>query len=185
MGSEESEPRLSCLCGTHFTNGVASRLFLLPSSYTEWVILLLEEEKKGRREKGGKTRQKQAHAASRFMGCFGNGLSGEASRTSLFTGHIHGNLSEMFPPKRPGKGSFCFFTPWSDLNITHPGLTRPRGSLSSMLYPLEHLPAVRCARTGQRALKGQSAILSALFTLSCKLFQSGPPTPVQISRALG
>lgn len=143
MGSEESEPRLSCLCGTHFTNGVASRLFLLPSSYTEWVILLLEEEKKGRREKGGKTRQKQAHAASRFMGCFGNGLSGEASRTSLFTGHIHGNLSEMFPPKRPGKGSFCFFTPWSDLNITHPGLTRPRGSLSSTLYPLEHLPAVR------------------------------------------
>lgn len=23
MGSKESKPRLSCLCGTHFTNGVA------------------------------------------------------------------------------------------------------------------------------------------------------------------
>ena len=54
MGSEESKPRLSCLCGTHFTNGVASQLLLIPSSYTERVILVLEEEKKGRREMEGK-----------------------------------------------------------------------------------------------------------------------------------
>lgn len=75
MGSEESKPRLSCLCGTHFTNGVASQLLLIPSSYTERVILVLEEEKKGRREKEGKTKQKQAHAVSRFIGCLGNDLS--------------------------------------------------------------------------------------------------------------
>lgn len=75
MGSEESKLRLSCLCGTHFTNGATAQLFLIPSSYMEWVTLVLEEEKKGRSEKGGKTKQKQAHAVSRFIGCFGNDLS--------------------------------------------------------------------------------------------------------------